>query len=96
MSGFLNILVVNFYYSYFPASATQEILDTFRPKLCPFEGADILIAVDYLEVFLPICVKPEEASISYELWFEEFMTLWNVCHNANSLEDVSYYYCYFN
>lgn len=27
-------------------------------------------------------VKPAEAKISYELWFNEFMSFWEVCHNA--------------
>ncbi|KYB26764.1 proteasome activator complex subunit 4 [Tribolium castaneum] len=72
---------------YFPASATQEILDEFRPRLCPMSSPTILSAIQYLEIFLPVCVKPEEAAISYDLWFEELMTLWNACHNASAWED---------
>lgn len=44
--------------------------------------------MQYLDLFLPLHVKPEEASISYELWFNEFMTLWDVCHNASAWENV--------
>ena len=75
---------------YFPASATQEILDEFRPMLCPMSSPTILSAIQYLEIFLPVCVKPEEAPVSYELWFEELMTLWNACHNASAWEDVCF------
>ncbi|KAJ8979647.1 hypothetical protein NQ317_001354 [Molorchus minor] len=72
---------------YFPASATQEILDEFRPRLCPFNSSNISNTVQYLELFLPCCVKPEEADIGYKLWFDEFMTLWDVCHNACAWEN---------
>ncbi|CAH0550528.1 unnamed protein product [Brassicogethes aeneus] len=71
---------------YFPASATQDILDEFRPYLCPF-NSEITSAIQLLEMFLPICVKPEEADISYKLWLEEFLTLWDVCHNASTWEN---------
>ncbi|XP_066249765.1 proteasome activator complex subunit 4B-like [Euwallacea similis] len=72
---------------YFPASATQEILDEFRPMLCPFDNSKIAFAIQHLELFLPNAVKPEEADISYKLWFEEFMNLWEVCHNAGAWEN---------
>ncbi|XP_060526500.1 proteasome activator complex subunit 4-like [Cylas formicarius] len=72
---------------YFPASSTQEILDEFRPKLCPFNSAEISSAIQYMELFLPSAVKPEEADISYNLWFNEFMNLWEVCHNAGTWEN---------
>lgn len=73
---------------YFPANATQEILDELRLKLCPFNSADITKAVQYLGQFLPICVKPEEAAISYELWFKEFMDLWDISYNCSRWENV--------
>lgn len=44
--------------------------------------------VQYLELFLPNMVKPEEADVSYKLWFDEFMNLWEVCHNASAWENV--------
>lgn len=43
----------------------------------------------YFETFLPITMKPSEASVGYELWLEEFMNFWDVCHNAGSWENVS-------
>ncbi|KAJ8924060.1 hypothetical protein NQ315_006837 [Exocentrus adspersus] len=71
---------------YFPASATQEVLDEFKPRLCPFDSSGMSHTMEYLELFLPICTKPEEADIGYKLWFEELMTLWDVCHNACTWE----------
>lgn len=85
-----NIIIIENWYRYFPASATQEILDEFRPKLCPFDSTKITNAIQYLELFLPNAVKPEEADISYKLWFEEFMSLWDVCHNSGAWENVSF------
>ncbi|XP_076268331.1 proteasome activator complex subunit 4-like isoform X1 [Rhynchophorus ferrugineus] len=72
---------------YFPASATQEILDEFRPKLCPFNNSEISEAIRYLELFLPSAMKPEETDIGYKLWLNEFMNLWEVCHNAGTWEN---------
>ncbi|KAG5878460.1 hypothetical protein JTB14_022783 [Gonioctena quinquepunctata] len=72
---------------YFPAFVTQEILDEFRPKMCAFNSSDMSNTVKCLELFLPNCTKPEEADISYKLWFEEFMTLWDVCHDDNTWEN---------
>ncbi|KAL1501106.1 hypothetical protein ABEB36_006493 [Hypothenemus hampei] len=71
---------------YFPASATQEILDELRPKLCPYKSGTMSTATHYLDLLLPNAVKPEEASISYKLWFEEFMNLWQACNNAHFWE----------
>lgn len=76
------------YFRYFPASATKEILEEFRPKLCPFNSTEITNAVEYLSQFLPICVKPEEAAISYELWFKEFMDLWEISYTSCFWENV--------
>lgn len=67
---------------------TQDILDEFRPKLCPYGSADIASAIEYLELFLPIVTKPEEKHLGYELWLEELMHLWEVCHNASLWENV--------
>lgn len=78
---------------YFPASATQEMLDEFRPYLCPLSCSEISFGLEYLEMFLPICVKPDEASISYELWFKEFMDLWETCNNGSNWEMVNKLAC---
>lgn len=65
-------------------------MDEFRPKLCPLNSVDMTSAMKCLELFLPCTVKPEEADISYKLWFEEFMNLWTVCHDACAWENVRF------
>ncbi|XP_072396223.1 proteasome activator complex subunit 4-like [Diabrotica undecimpunctata] len=72
---------------YFPASVTQEILDEFRPKMCIFNHSEIANTIKFLEIFLPNSTKPEEADISYRLWFEELMNLWDTCQDDSSWEN---------
>jgi proteasome activator subunit 4 len=72
--------------SYFPASATQEILDVFRPQLCPFDSGTICTALEMLEWFLPIALPPEKSCLGHQLWFHEFMKLWEGCLNAPTWE----------
>ncbi|KAK9875517.1 hypothetical protein WA026_007908 [Henosepilachna vigintioctopunctata] len=72
--------------TYFPVSATQEILDELKPYLCPFDESNSSEYINILEFFLPVCVKAEEAPLTYELWFTELMELWNSCINDNNWE----------
>lgn len=85
LDGTLNSLVHAARY-YFPVSATQEILDMFRPRLCPFDSNTICSAVEMLEWFLPISLPPEKSYLGHQLWLHEFMHLWEVCHNAPAWE----------
>uniref|UniRef100_A0A8C7K2D1 Proteasome activator subunit 4 n=1 Tax=Oncorhynchus kisutch TaxID=8019 RepID=A0A8C7K2D1_ONCKI len=43
---------------YFPESATQEMLEEWRPLLCPFD-VTMQRAIGYLELFLPTSLPPE-------------------------------------
>ncbi|XP_017776330.1 PREDICTED: proteasome activator complex subunit 4-like isoform X2 [Nicrophorus vespilloides] len=72
---------------YFPVTATQEVLDEFRPKLCPLTIFDMQNGINYLEAFLPIITKPEEAHLGYKLWLEEFMNIWNVFFGSAGWEN---------
>ena len=54
--------------------------------LCPHDASTIALAVRRLEWFLPVTLRPEHHSLGHELWFKEFMTLWEVCHNSPSWE----------
>ncbi|KAK7902167.1 hypothetical protein WMY93_018936 [Mugilogobius chulae] len=56
---------------YFSDSATQEMLDEWRPLLCPFD-VTMQRAISYFELFL--------------LWFEEMMSLWVSVQNLPSWE----------
>nr|CAD7394947.1 unnamed protein product [Timema cristinae] len=68
--------------NYFPEAATQEMLDLWRPMLCPFNSNTMLATMETLECFLPLSLPPEKAHLGYQLWFHEFMDLWGACHNA--------------
>ncbi|KAI4490320.1 hypothetical protein M0802_010697 [Mischocyttarus mexicanus] len=69
--------------TYFPLNATQEILDLFKPSIRPNdeESMSFFACIEY---FLPIQLPPQHHSFGYKLWFNEFMNLWNVCHNNPS------------
>ncbi|XP_058809543.1 proteasome activator complex subunit 4-like isoform X2 [Phymastichus coffea] len=68
---------------YFPLTATQEILDELRPKICPFNIPTMPIVIKSFELFLPLQLSEQYSSLGYELWFDEFMKLWQVC-SSNS------------
>ncbi|XP_054263116.1 proteasome activator complex subunit 4-like [Macrosteles quadrilineatus] len=67
---------------YFESSATQEMLEQWRPQLCPFDSVAIQNAMELLDTFLPTVFLPQETSLGYKLWLDEFMDLWKTCHNA--------------
>lgn len=68
-------------------SATQEILDELRPTLYPLDGMTMSVSFQTLECFLPLQLPPKYHSIGHQLWFDEFMTTWKVCHNAPQWEN---------
>jgi len=68
-------------------NATQEILDELRPKLCPHDGLTMCTSLRILEYFLPVQLSPEHHPMGYQLWFDEFMTMWKVCHNGPQWEN---------
>ena len=59
------ILFVFFFYSYFPASSTAEMLEEWRPYLCPFDMS-MVEKVGLLCAFLPTQVMPDEHNISFK------------------------------
>ncbi|CAF4303396.1 unnamed protein product [Rotaria sp. Silwood2] len=66
---------------YFSATATQEILDEFRPYLCPFDTVcrDVM---SYWDMFLPVHLPPELHHQGFKLWLSEFLDIWEtVCNN---------------
>ncbi|XP_075223188.1 proteasome activator complex subunit 4A-like isoform X2 [Lycorma delicatula] len=71
---------------YFSPTSTQEILDEFRPMLCPFDNSMMCNGIACLEWFLPLAIPPDQTHIGYKLWFDELMNLWKICHNAPSWE----------
>ncbi|XP_064602863.1 proteasome activator complex subunit 4-like [Liolophura sinensis] len=72
---------------YFPLEATQEMLDEWRPLLCPYD-ITIIKGLGYFENFLPTKLPPEHHSKGFKLWFEEMMNMWDSFHNTPSFENL--------
>uniref|UniRef100_A0A671S4I9 Proteasome activator complex subunit 4B-like n=1 Tax=Sinocyclocheilus anshuiensis TaxID=1608454 RepID=A0A671S4I9_9TELE len=70
---------------YFPESATQEMLDEWRPLLCPFD-VTMQKAISYFELFLPTIMPPEQHHKGFKLWFDEMMDLWVSVQNLPAWE----------
>uniref|UniRef100_A0A673KHP7 Proteasome activator complex subunit 4A n=1 Tax=Sinocyclocheilus rhinocerous TaxID=307959 RepID=A0A673KHP7_9TELE len=70
---------------YFPESATQEMLDEWRPLMCPFD-VTMQTAMGYFELFLPTTLPPELHDKGFKLWFDEFISLWVSVQNLPSWE----------
>uniref|UniRef100_A0A8C9XEB7 Proteasome activator subunit 4 n=1 Tax=Sander lucioperca TaxID=283035 RepID=A0A8C9XEB7_SANLU len=70
---------------YFSDSATQEMLDEWRPLLCPFD-VTMQRAISYFELFLPTTLPPELHHKGFKLWFDELITLWLSVQNLPSWE----------
>uniref|UniRef100_A0A667ZGH3 Proteasome activator subunit 4 n=1 Tax=Myripristis murdjan TaxID=586833 RepID=A0A667ZGH3_9TELE len=70
---------------YFPESATQEMLEEWRPLLCPFD-VTMQRAISYFELFLPTTLPPELHHKGFKLWFDELISLWVSVQNLPSWE----------
>ncbi|XP_036816791.1 proteasome activator complex subunit 4B isoform X1 [Oncorhynchus mykiss] len=70
---------------YFPESATQEMLEEWRPLLCPFD-VTMQRAIGYLELFLPTTLPPELHHKGFTLWFDELISLWVAVQNLPGWE----------
>ncbi|GFT37520.1 proteasome activator complex subunit 4 [Nephila pilipes] len=71
---------------YFSLESTQEILDQFRPLMCPFDS-EMGKAMNYFELFLCTTLPPSEHHRGFKLWFEEFISLWKNWHNIPTWEN---------
>lgn len=78
--------------SYFPVESTQEMLDEWKPLLCPFD-ASMIEAAEYFSDFLPTLVPIENQDLSYKLWLHELARLWLIPGNHSSLEEVRIHVC---
>ncbi|KAG7462683.1 hypothetical protein MATL_G00187310 [Megalops atlanticus] len=70
---------------YFPSSATQEMLEEWRPLLCPFD-VTMQRAISYFELFLPTTLPPELHHMGFKLWFNELIDLWVSVQNLPGWE----------
>lgn len=55
---------------YFAQDATQEMLDEWRPFLCP-HSSSMKKAIRYLNLFLPTLMRKGQET--WKLWFDEIM-----------------------
>lgn len=53
-----NQIYENLFYRYFPVDATAEMLEEWRPLMCPFD-VTMQKAITYFEIFLPTSLPPE-------------------------------------
>ncbi|XP_052006994.1 proteasome activator complex subunit 4A-like isoform X1 [Xyrauchen texanus] len=70
---------------YFPESATQEMLDEWKPLMCPF-NVTMQRAMGYFELFLPTTLPPELHEKGFKLWFDDLISLWVSVQNLPSWE----------
>lgn len=70
---------------YFPTESTQDMLDQFRPYLCPFD-ISMSKGLLYMELFLPTVGRPEDQNKGFKLWLEELMGIWDSNPNSPSWE----------
>ncbi|XP_054706567.1 LOW QUALITY PROTEIN: proteasome activator complex subunit 4-like [Uloborus diversus] len=71
---------------YFSVDSTQEILDEFRPYMCPFDSGFARV-VNYFESLLCTTLPPSEHDKGFRLWFDELMTMWQQWHNIPGWEN---------
>lgn len=76
---------------YFPMTATREILDLFRPLLCPVDTS-LHRGMAMLSIFLPVhkfkaraaaCCREGETPEQYD-WIPEMITIWDWCAGETS------------
>ena len=73
--------------SYFEVSSTQEMLNEWKPLLCPFDTA-MIDAMDFFSLFLPTLTFPEQFEQTHELWFNELLHLWLELRNNSQIDEV--------
>jgi hypothetical protein len=67
---------------FFPESATAEILEAFRPLMCPHD-ISIFKGQGLLCLLLPTNRKHDKPA-PYHLWFDEFIAMWPWIENMPS------------
>ncbi|KAL5009261.1 hypothetical protein ScPMuIL_014842 [Solemya velum] len=70
---------------YFSLESTQEMLEEWRPLLCPFD-ITIMKGLAYLELFLPTQLGPDHSDRGFKLWFDELINMWDSFHHSPSWE----------
>lgn len=71
--------------TYFSDESTQEMLEEWRPLLCPFD-VTVIRGLSYLELFLPTNLPPEKHHMGFKLWLQELLDLWYSFRNCPTWE----------
>ncbi|XP_076463728.1 proteasome activator complex subunit 4B-like [Babylonia areolata] len=71
--------------TYFSDESTQEMLEEWRPLLCPFD-VTVIRGLSYLEMFLPTSLPPEKHHMGFKLWLQELLDMWYSFCNCPSWE----------
>ena len=70
---------------YFDVNATVEMLEEWRPLMCPFD-VTMAKAMSYCEMFLPTFDSYSRKEQTFQLWFDELMAFWEACPNQPLFE----------
>ena len=70
---------------YFAPNATAEMLEEWRPLMCPFD-VTMAKAMSYCEMFLPTFDGYRRKEQTFQLWFDELMAFWEACPNQPLFE----------
>ena len=62
----IGLLSGNSFIRYFSIESTQEMLDEWRPLLCPFDET-MGKGIAYMELFLPTLIPPEHHQFGFKL-----------------------------
>ncbi|XP_015766712.1 PREDICTED: proteasome activator complex subunit 4-like [Acropora digitifera] len=71
---------------YFSEESTQEMLDEWRPLMCPYD-VTFGKAMFFFSLFLPTTLPPEKHDKSIKLWFDELLGIWQSCTNSARWEE---------
>ncbi|KAL8607379.1 hypothetical protein ACOMHN_024404 [Nucella lapillus] len=71
--------------TYFSDESTQEMLEEWRPLLCPFD-VTVIQGLSYFELFLPTSLPPEKHHMGFKLWLQELQDMWYSFRNCPTWE----------
>eukprot|EP00057_Strongylocentrotus_purpuratus_P019391 XP_011673865.1 PREDICTED: proteasome activator complex subunit 4 isoform X2 [Strongylocentrotus purpuratus] len=72
---------------YFSVDSTREMLEEWRPLLCPFDET-MAKGIHYMECFLPTLLPPEHHQHGFKLWLDEMISIWNNSQNSPHIESA--------
>ncbi|CAF3884238.1 unnamed protein product [Rotaria sordida] len=79
------MICIQRYSPYFSSTATQEILDQFRPQLCLTDWF-VINTFKMFDLFLPVKLPPALHDQGFKLWLNEFFDIWENVYNGTIWE----------